>query len=173
MKKIVLALVAMFTLSTAAMAQSEEKKQNRPSKAEMAQRMTDRMSEQLGLTADQKAKVLDLNTRYADKLRFQGPRRGRGPQGGPRRGFKNNGNGAPQARGERPQLNDSVKAKMAKAREEMKATHEAYEKELKSILTSDQLKKYEEQRQQMRRAPRGQRGPQSRQQKLGSDDANA
>lgn len=170
MKRIVLALVAMFTLTTAAMAQSEVKKMARPSKAEMAQHMTDRMAEQYGLNDKQKAKLLDLNTRYADKM---GPMRGRGPRpaGGMRPG-KRDGQQTETKQQGRPQMNDSIRAKMAKNREEMKATHEAYEKELKSIMTSDQYQKYQEQRSQMR-GPKGKRGPQGRPQKDSSEDANA
>ena len=169
MKKIVMTMVAMLTM-TAAMAQQSDSKERRAPRKIDAQEMTDRMARELGLDDQQKAKVLSLNKEYQDVL--GGPGMGRGPRGGhhgPRPDAKkrqkpDGETGAteqapkdrPQA-GEghkRPELTDAQKAEMKKHQ----AKREEYNKKLNDILTADQQKKLQEMRRHGGRGGHG-RGP--------------
>ena len=152
MKKIVMTLVALLTM-TAAMAQQSDNQQRRAPKKMDAQEMTDRMAKDLGLNDQQKAQVLALNKEYQDVL--DGPGMGRGPRGhhrGPRpdslsRQKPDGQTGAtgqagqekPKA-GERPQLTEEQKAEM----KQRHAKREEYNTKLKAILSADQQKKWQE-----------------------------
>lgn len=149
MKTLILAVAAVFALSSNAMAQDSnqgQREHKRLSNTEMAQMQTNRMSEQLGLDDTQKAALLKLNTEYTGKMHH-----GMGPMGGPR--------------GQRMQ-NDTVKherpteAQMQEMRKQMDETRASYKAELKKILTEEQYAKYEEQEKQMFRmgGPQGGRG---------------
>lgn len=149
MKKIALTLIAALTMSMAAQAQNEGKKKGEKKfdKTEMAQKRTDRMVEQYGLNDDQAKKLLALNTEYADKMGPRGGHRGGGhgpgprPQGNGEQKMRPQGDG--QQQGARPAPD---KAEM----EKMKATHDAYNKELKGIMTDAQYAKYTEDMKKMR-----------------------
>lgn len=70
MKKMMLALVAMFALSSATFAQGCCKKDGEKkevSKADFAQKRTEQMAERYGLNSDQKAKLLAVNTAFFEK----------------------------------------------------------------------------------------------------------
>ena len=139
MKKLVMAVMATMMLASTAMAQETNGKERKQmTKTEMIQQRTDGMVKRYSLSQEQAAKLLELNTQYADKL----PGRG---FGGPRMGRPHDGKGKVA----RP---DSVGKGPRKERmnpEEMKKTMQAYESELKSILTEDQFKAYQEDRQKM------------------------
>lgn len=132
MKKMMLMLVALFSMIVA-MAQNASGRQ--PRKIDAAT-VTTMMTQKLGLNADQQKKVEALNKKYESVLRpgFGGPRPGKG---GPRPQM---GQGSVQDKstGQRPELTDEQKAEM-KQRFEQRA---AYEKELKNILSEDQYKTY-------------------------------
>ena len=158
MKKIVIALVAVMTMSLSVMAQDTTRVRRdfpRQSVEEMAKQRTDDAVKKYGLNEEQAQKLLDLNTRYFQKMgpmMMGGPRRG---QGGPR----------PQM-GERPQRpeGDTVqhqrrpRPEFGGNREEMRKNREAYDTELKTILTDEQYKAYQKD-EQSRRQGRGNRGP--------------
>ncbi|MCD7971198.1 MAG: DUF4890 domain-containing protein [Candidatus Azobacteroides sp.] len=61
MKKLVMILVSVFTLSSVAFSQER----TRPSAEDMAKKQTERMAEKLSLTNDQKAKIETINLKYA------------------------------------------------------------------------------------------------------------
>ncbi|MBR2291581.1 MAG: DUF4890 domain-containing protein [Prevotella sp.] len=153
MKKIVMTMVALLTM-TAAVAQNNENRQRREFKKPTPEEMTNRMAENLKLTDKQKSKVLDLNKEYESVL-MGGPRMGmgRGFRGGPRpdgqTGASQNNN---EQRPQRPELTDEQKAQMKQQMEK----RQEYDKKLKDILTDDQYKTYQEQHQ--RRGGRGGRG---------------
>lgn len=70
MKKMMLALVAMFALSSATFAQECCKKDGEKkevSKTDFAQKRTEQMAERYGLNSDQKAKLLAVNTAFFEK----------------------------------------------------------------------------------------------------------
>jgi len=152
MKKIFLTLVALLSM-TAVMAQGNDKERKAP-KQMTAEEMTTRMTKELGLTADQKAKVLSLNKEYKNYL--GGP--GMGGPGGPRPdGSKMKSGNDSQQRQEPPQMSDSQQKQM----KQRMAKRQEYDKKLQKILSSDQYKKY--QSQQKRRGPGGDKRPEKKQ----------
>lgn len=129
MKKMMLMLVALFSM-TVAMAQNENGRQ--PRKMDAAT-VTTMMTQKLGLNADQQKKVEALNKKYESVLR---------PGRGGSRPQMNQSAGQNKESGQRPELSDEQKAQM-KQRFEQRA---AYEKELKDILSEDQYKTYQQMR---------------------------
>lgn len=148
MKKMMMLIAAMMlTASTISAQSSESNQQARPDRTEMIKSRTDRVVKQLGLNDTQAKQLLDLNTAFADKLPGMG---GRGMARGGQRGGRNNDSQAPRERPSREQMEARMK--------EMQANMEAYNTELKKILTEEQYAKYQEaQKQRMQR--RGQGGP--------------
>lgn len=146
MKKIVMTMVALLTMTTA-MAQNNENGQRRGFQRQTPEEMTNRMADQLKLDDKQKSKVLDLNKEYEGVLGGPGMGRGFGRGQG---GFQ----GGQQ--GQRPQMTEEQRAEMQKQMQQRMEKRQEYEKKLKEILTDDQFKTYQEQQQQRR--GRGGRG---------------
>ena len=136
MKKIVLMMVALLSM-TAVQAQESEKnnaQQFRGPRQMTPEQLTERMTNDLKLSDEQKTKVLELNKEYEQVLAgpgMRGPRPGRG-----------NGEAQNGQRPERPQLTDEQREEMKQRMEK----RQEYEKKLKEILTEDQYKKYQESR---------------------------
>lgn len=180
MKKMMLALIATMLISGSAQAQDESKKEGqRPDPKEMIQKRTDAVVEKYGLNEEQAAKLLELNTAFAEKMP-QGGRGGRpggrgqgDPQGGP-------GQGGPQGpQGERPDSvgqppmpqpegGDSIVRQAPpqdmkggpqggpQGGEDFKAIMEEYDKSLQEILTAEQYEAYKKDRaERQHRQPRG------------------
>lgn len=122
-------------------AQSCNKQGQRPTQEQMAQHMTEQMVSTYGLSDAQKTKVLALNKKYAGKIPMGGPRGGKGPGRGQGKGTKSSAkvDGQTGATQQAPSSEE-----MTKRRQEMKTNREAYNKELKAILTDAQYKKYTE-----------------------------
>ncbi len=156
MKKIVMTMVALLTM-TAAVAQDGEKRERREFKKPTPEEITNRMAEELKLDDKQKEKVLKLNKEYESVL-MGGPGMGRGPRG-PRpdgetgASKKNDGQ---KERPQRPEMTDEQKAKM-KAHMEKR---QEYDKKLKEILTDEQYETYKKMHQRHGRhgGPRGHHG---------------
>lgn len=156
MKKLVLTMIAMVTMSLSAMAQDTAQVRRQSNPEQMAKMRTDAVVKKYGLSEDQAKKLLDLNTRFAGKIRPMGP------MGGQRRGGQ-------RMQGNRPQrMNpDSLRAQGQRRgqgqrgggfnREEMQKNMEAYNNELKSILTPEQYEAYQKDEQQNRRQFNGPR----------------
>lgn len=156
MKKLVLTMIAMVTMSLSAMAQDTAQVRRQFNPEQMAKMRTDAVVKKYGLNDDQAKKLLDLNTRFAGKIRPMGP------MGGQRRGGQ-------RMQGERPQrMNpDSLRAQGQRRgqgqrgggfnREEMQKNMEDYNNELKSILTPEQYEAYQKDEQQNRRQFNGPR----------------
>ena len=135
MKKIFLTMVALLSM-TAMMAQDNNNGERKAPKQLTPEEMTEKMATDLSLTAEQKAKVLDLQKEYQDINR--GPRMGgmRGP-----RPQADGQSGATGQRPERPQLTEEQKAEMQKRMERRRE----YNDKLKGILTAEQFEKYQKQ----------------------------
>ena len=135
MKKIFLTMVALLSM-TAMMAQDNNNGERKAPKQLTPEEMTEKMATDLSLTAEQKAKVLDLQKEYQDINR--GPRMGgmRGP-----RPQADGQSGATAQRPERPQLTEEQKAEMQKKMERRRE----YNDKLKGILTAEQFEKYQKQ----------------------------
>jgi Spy/CpxP family protein refolding chaperone len=168
MKKMMFTMAAamMFSISAFAQMGGAPQQLSPEQQKEMIQQRTDETVKQYSLNEDQAKQLLDLNTKYADKMpmgfgRMGGGRRGgQGAPGGgaPQGGF---GGGAPQGGfggGQMPQMTEEQRARMEEMRKQMTETREAYNKELEKILTPEQYKKYQED-QQNRRGRGGFGGP--------------
>ena len=144
MKKMILAIVALMTI-TCVQAQND----NRPlrgerrqfDRTEMLKRRTDDAVKKYGLNEEQAAKLLELNTKYADKMGpgMMGARDGR--RGGARPAFDANRNRNRQ-QGQRPEMTEEQRQNMEKQRAERQAAMEEYAKELQAIMTPEQYNAY-------------------------------
>lgn len=131
MKKTMLILAATIMMATAASGQETQKvTKQKFDQTEMVKNQTDRMVKNYGLNETQAAQLLEVNTKFADKM----PRRPHGNRGG--------------MRGQRPQHPDNAQQarpseeQIQARRAEMRANIEAYQAELKKIMTSEQYEKY-------------------------------
>ena len=159
MKKMILTLVALLSM-TAVMAQNDNKERKAPKEVN-PEEVTNRMVKELDLTADQKAKVLKLNTEYKDVLRGpgMGPGMGPGHHGGPRPD-RQTGATEKQQRPERPQLTDAQKEEMKKNFEKQMEKRKEYDKKMQDVLTEAQYKKFMKHHHGGHHGgPRGPRGP--------------
>ena len=157
MKKVILTLVALLSM-TAMQAQNNDNNERKAPKKPTPEEMTDRMAKMLKLDDGQKAKVLELNKKFEGTLNgpgMRGPRPHKGEDMG--EGAKPDAQtGATQQRPERPQLTDEQRAEMEKFRTQ----REAYNTQLKTILTEEQFNKYQEMQRMGRRHHFGHgRGP--------------
>ena len=154
MKKIFVTMMAALLVSTSAMAQEQQENQQRPErkfdKTEMIKHRTDETVSRYKLSDKQAKQLLELNTKYADKMGPRGPRRhGHHGAGRPPMPPKDD-----KAQRPEPPKDDS---KMQERRKEMEATMKAYDAELKKIMTDDQYKSYQADQKKMRE--KGPRGP--------------
>ena len=101
MKKIFLTLAAAVLLSASAIAQDDNRRQERPrmDRTEMLKMRTEQTAKQYNLDETQTAKLLELNTKYADTM-F----RGMGQMG--QRGNRNGQGMRQELRTERRQMTD-------------------------------------------------------------------
>jgi len=164
MNKITLAIIAMMTMGSATICAQDENPEQRPQqrrqmdRTEMLKNRTERVAKEYGLDEEQTAKLLDLNTRYADKL-WQG-RRG-GPQmrdGRQRRGPRPDTWQQAQKLDtlqQAPRRDEAPQRGMMPNPEEMKKNMEAYEAELKEIMTEEQFAKWKaDEEKRMQQGPR-------------------
>ena len=136
MKKIM--MVALLSM-TAVQAQESDKQQFRGPRQMTPEQMTERMSDNLKLTDEQKTKVLALNKEYEKVIAGPGMRAPRPQNTDGESGATTQQN---QQRPERPQMTDAQREEMKQRMEKRKE----YEEKLKEILTEDQYKKYQESR---------------------------
>ena len=162
MKKILLTIVAGMLMTANVMAQ--EANQNRPERRqmdpkEMVKQRTNETVEKYKLSEEQAAKLLELNTKYMGKIPM-GPMAGMRGQGRRPQGQM----GQMPQRPQRPQ-NDTVQGRRPQMgqmgqmgnREEMRKNMEAYNAELKTILTEEQYQAYTKDQQNRFQGQRGQR----------------
>ena len=133
--ELLLTMVALLSM-TAVMAQDGDKKERKAPKEFNAEEMTNRMADDLELTAEQKAKVLDLNKEFVKDQKEQMKER-----------------------------KEQMKERKEK-RKEFGEKRKAYNEKLKSILTPEQYKKFQEKHKHGHHGrpghhggPRGPRGP--------------
>lgn len=145
MKKYLLALVLLFSLSNVCVMAQENNGRKKMDKSELIQKQTERMAERYGLDENQTKELLDLNTQYSDKM-FMGRRVGQG-NGMHRNGSMNKDSLLVKERPSKEQIEEMMK----KRTEEL----EAYKSGLKKIMTDAQYSKYEEDmKNMMQRRPR-------------------
>ena len=172
MKKVLFSMAAAILMCTSASAQTDNAKvdnapQERPQvdQTEMIKERTENTAKQYGLTEEQTKQLLELNTKYADKMPMGFGRRGGGRRGGPRPGFGGGPQGGPQGGfgggpqggfggGQMPQMSEEQRAQMQERMKQMQENMEAYDAELEKIFTPEQFKAYKED-QEKNRARRG------------------
>lgn len=162
MKKVMMAITAALVFSMSAMAQEGQRPQGKFDKAEMVKNRTEQVVSKYGLNEQQAQQLLELNNKYADKMM---PARGFRPEG--RNGRDRMRPNRPDSlqrpqKPERPEGNDTIRKHrpMNQGRQamgDMRQTMEAYNAELKNILTEEQFKAYQSDM-QSRMQQRG-RGP--------------
>ena len=162
MKKVMMAITAALVFSMSAMAQEGQRPQGKFDKAEMVKNRTEQVVSKYGLNEQQAQQLLELNNKYADKMM---PARGFRPEG--RNGRDRMRPNRPDSlqrpqKPERPEGNDTIRKHrpMTQGRQamgDMRQTMEAYNAELKNILTEEQFKAYQSDM-QSRMQQRG-RGP--------------
>jgi len=152
-----LAAALMVSVAVAQENQGEARPQGKKfDKTEMVKKRTERTVQQYGLNEAQAQQLLELNTKYADKM-------GPGPRGHrhgmrPGRGHKQHRDSlrqrpqrpstdadtqaTPQTSRQRPELTEEQKAQMKAQRQQREADQEAYDAELQKILTPEQYKQY-------------------------------
>jgi Spy/CpxP family protein refolding chaperone len=159
MKQIVITIVAAVMFSMTAMAQDQEKGNK---KEEMIKHRTEMMVKDYNLDEKQAKQLLELNTKYADKIR---PRH-HGPHGR-HHGMKGERPEPPKGDCQESPEGDkkcdkkcgcqkpSKEEKEAK-RKERKENMKAYDAELQKILTPDQYKEYQADREKHHKRDRRQ-----------------
>lgn len=157
-----MAITAALVFSMSAMAQEGQRPQGKFDKAEMVKNRTEQVVSKYGLNEQQAQQLLELNNKYADKMM---PARGFRPEG--RNGRDRMRPNRPDSlqrpqKPERPEGNDTIRKHrpMNQGRQamgDMRQTMEAYNAELKNILTEEQFKAYQSDM-QSRMQQRG-RGP--------------
>ena len=165
MKKVIIITAAALLFSIGAMAQFPGGGPGgpgggMPDEAQMAEMRTQWMARQLGLDEAQTAKVLELNKKYPMSMMRPGGGPGMGrPSRNPQEEQKVEADPNADPKAAKKAAKKAKKAKkqeeQAKAADDAQATMEAYENELKEILTEDQFKTYQENK---NRRPQG-RGP--------------
>lgn len=160
-----MSIAALLLLSTAAIAQDNQgqrPERQRMDRTEMIKQRTDDIVKKYGLNEEQAKQLLSLNTKYLGQMGGQrGPRRG-GPGMGP-------GNG-----GQRPQMNDTTARRRPQGGQrqggprqggmQMGGQMQEYNQELQKILTPEQYKAYQADREERMRQFGGQRGQRRNQQ---------
>ena len=153
MKKYFVTMIAAVMVCTNAMAQdaqNEQRQDRKFDKTEMIKHRTDETVSRYKLSDKQAKQLLELNTKYADKMGPRGPRHhGHHGAGRPPMPPKDD-----KAQRPEPPKDDS---KMQERRKEMEANMKAYDAELKKILTDDQYKNYQADQKRMREKRRGPR----------------
>lgn len=160
-----MSIATLLLLSTAAIAQDNQgqrPERQRMDRTEMIKQRTDDIVKKYGLNEEQAKQLLSLNTKYLGQMGGQrGPRRG-GPGMGP-------GNG-----GQRPQMNDTTARRRPQGGQrqggprqggmQMGGQMQEYNQELQKILTPEQYKAYQADREERMRQFGGQRGQRRNQQ---------
>lgn len=142
MKKIILGLMAAMTIGATAMAQSQV-----ADRSEMIQKRTESVAKKYGLSDEQKQKLLELNTKYADIMGPSMRMRGNRGNGGAMRQRSGSNFGARPENGDsaalgRFRLSEEQRARLDERRKQMKEQREAYNKELQAIMSDEQYKSY-------------------------------
>lgn len=153
-------MTAALAISMGVMAQEKEndgqQQAGNMNQTEMIQRRTDAVVKKYGLNEEQAGKLFELNKKYADKM---GPRRGPRPQGRMGRPHRMNRDSIQANRNmKRPEHGDSAMInRPGKMPLDWRKTMEAYDTELKAILTEQQYGSYQNDRKS--RMQQGGRGP--------------
>ncbi len=140
MKKMILTLVALLSMTAMNAQTTQEKGPKKMSHEEM----TTQMTTQLKLDDAQKTKVAALNKEYQDYLMPQPPQK---PSGDKQAKGTTNGQqpkGKPAKKGDSQQAGQQKPGNMQGGNSQNQAKRQEYEQKLKEILTDDQYKSYQQ-----------------------------
>lgn len=143
MKRMIMAFAALLIVGTATMAQtSDSTKSGKPDRSEIIKKRTEVVALKYGLNEEQKAKLLDLNTKYSGKMRM-GKRSDRRMNQVKRESLnkmtaKRDSTMARQA----PKAASGNKTIGKRPRLTMENSMQKYNEELKTIMTDEQFAKY-------------------------------
>lgn len=138
MKKIFMVLMVTLLAGSMAMAQNSRRSDKRPDAKERAERMTERMVKEYLLNDTQKQQVYEANLALSEKMGDMPMRRRPDIQNGNKQDKVKKGEKKQMTEAERKEM----KVEMEKKREEMKAALDAYDVQLKQILTKEQYDAY-------------------------------
>lgn len=155
MKKIIMTLIATLLMGGMVMAQSEQRGKKVVEPKERAERMTERMAKEYSLNDKQKAQLLEANLILVEKVgnRPMQPRHQRMKQDAGNKECacccacsQKARHKSEASRGNKKNLTDAErtqrKVEMQKRHEEMKEVSDAYDAQLKKILTKQQYEEY-------------------------------
>ena len=162
MKQKMMTMIAAVLICAAATAQdkqADKRPEKKFDKQEMIRHRTNEDVKRYGLNDKQAADLLELNTKYADKMggprhhHHHGKKGGKGPDATPQ---EPKGDKQPPKDGKkRPELTPEQKAKFDAERKEREANRQAYESELKKIMTSEQFESWQADQKKHRHHHRG------------------
>lgn len=138
MKKVLMVLVVALLTGSMAMAQNSSRSDRSTDPKERAERMTERMTKEYSLNDTQKKQVHEANLALMEKMGDM-PMNRRPDMRGAQKDNK-------VKKGEKKQMTDTErqekKAEMGKKMEELKVARDAYDAQLKKIMTTEQYDAY-------------------------------
>lgn len=154
MKQKMMTMIAAVLICAAATAQdkqADKRPEKKFDKQEMIRHRTNEDVKRYGLNDKQAADLLELNTKYADKMggprhhHHHGKKGGKGPDAttGATPQEPKGDKQPPKDGKKRPELTPEQKAKFDAERKEREANRQAYESELKKIMTSEQFESWQ------------------------------
>lgn len=151
MKKILMILMLVVLTGGMAMAQNSRRSNKRLDPKERAERMTERMAKEYSLTDAQKKQLYEANLAMTQKMGDMPMDR--------RPDVQTDSKQDKVKRADKKQMTDAerkeMKAKMEKKHAEMKQAREAYDVQLKKIMTKEQYEAYSRKQGERRMDARG------------------
>lgn len=144
MKRMIMAFAALVMMSSAAMAQKNDTtKAARPDRTEIIKKRTEAVALRYGLNEEQKAKLLELNTKYDGRMRMGAPGRGdRRMRPVMREPMKKADIKGDSVAGRPAKADGGKNMKRPVPRKPMANGMQQYDEELKTIMTEEQYTKY-------------------------------
>lgn len=151
MKKILMILMLVVLTGGMAMAQNSRRSNKRLDPKERAERMTERMAKEYSLNDAQKKQLYEANLGMTEKMGDMPMRR--------HPDMQTDSKQDKVKRADKKQMTDAerkeMKAKMEKKHAEMKQAREAYDVQLKKIMTKEQYEAYSRKQGERRMNARG------------------
>lgn len=145
MKRMIMAFAALVMMSSVTMAQKNDTtKAARPNRTEIIKKRTEAVAQRYGLNEEQKAKLLELNSKYDGRMRMGAPGRGNRQMRPVMREPMRKADVKGDSLAGRPAKADGGKRmKRPVPRRPMANGMQQYNEELKTIMTEEQYTKYQ------------------------------
>jgi hypothetical protein len=146
MKRMIMAFAAAMMMGSATMAQTNDStKAGKPDRSEIIRKRTEAVALRYGLNDEQKAKLLDLNTRFDGRMRMGMAGRGDRRMNPVRREPVRKMNAKRDSAENRiPQKADGNRMMRKGPRMPMENGMQKYDEEMKTIMTEEQFARYKE-----------------------------